>query len=198
VAEVLKGGAEKYGPDNWRRIPVAEHLNHAMTHILAYFAGDTQDHHLEHAACRMMMALEMKRTMQEPTAPAHSPPKNSTASLFANAAMEMLTFFEDAGQWSFSTFGPSSFKGPRGALRHLRKEAKEAFEEKDPEKQKVEIIDCLFLVFDAARRAGMSFADICQTAQAKLIVNKLREWPDWRGTDPDEPIEHVRTLEDKS
>jgi hypothetical protein len=60
VAGVLKHGADKYGDNNWRGIPVDDHLNHAMVHVFAYLAGDKQDDHLEHAACRMLMALEKK------------------------------------------------------------------------------------------------------------------------------------------
>lgn len=60
VAAVLKYGADKYGPDNWRKIARADHLNHAMTHILAYQAGDRSDDHMSHAACRLLMALETK------------------------------------------------------------------------------------------------------------------------------------------
>lgn len=58
VAKVLKYGADKYGANNWRGIPIDDHLNHALTHILAFNAGDKQDDHLEHAACRLLMALE--------------------------------------------------------------------------------------------------------------------------------------------
>lgn len=58
VAAVLKAGADKYGTDNWRKIGRADHLNHALTHLLAMQAGDTSDLHLEHAACRLLMALE--------------------------------------------------------------------------------------------------------------------------------------------
>lgn len=60
VAEVLRSGACKYGEDNWRPLGVKDHINHAMVHILAYLAGDRQDDHLEHAACRMLMAVEVK------------------------------------------------------------------------------------------------------------------------------------------
>ncbi len=60
VAAVLHEGAEKYGDDNWKGIPVQEHLNHALTHIFAFLAGDIQDKHLEHAACRLLMAVELK------------------------------------------------------------------------------------------------------------------------------------------
>lgn len=58
VAKVLSYGAVKYGVDNWRGIPVEDHLNHALVHIYAYLSGDTQDNHLGHATCRMMMAHE--------------------------------------------------------------------------------------------------------------------------------------------
>lgn len=58
IATVLKHGADKYGVDNWRGIPVGDHINHALQHIYAFLAGDTQDNHLGHAACRMMMAHE--------------------------------------------------------------------------------------------------------------------------------------------
>ena len=59
VAGVLKSGAEKYGPTNWHNIPVADHLNHLLVHVFAYLAGDRQDDHLAHAACRALMALEL-------------------------------------------------------------------------------------------------------------------------------------------
>lgn len=62
VAAVLKHGADKYGADNWRGIPVEDHLNHALIHAYAFLAGDEQDDHLEHFACRALMALEIKRT----------------------------------------------------------------------------------------------------------------------------------------
>lgn len=62
VAEVLKHGADKYGPNNWHAIPVADHLNHALVHLYALAAGDDSDDHLEHAACRLLMALDQKRS----------------------------------------------------------------------------------------------------------------------------------------
>ena len=121
---------------------------------------------------------------------------------YTASAVDMLDFFERQRDWSYETFGPTSFKGPCGPLDHLRKEAEEAYREAhkathlEPgwslEKVKEEIIDCLFLVFDAAHRAGMSYADISRVAMEKLRKNKARTWPDWRGTDPDRAVEHVR------
>lgn len=59
VAKVLKAGADKYGDAaNWHAVRVGEHLNHALTHLFAFLAGDSQDDHLGHAACRLLMALD--------------------------------------------------------------------------------------------------------------------------------------------
>lgn len=60
VSAVLKHGADKYGENNWHLITVGENLNHALTHIFAFLAGDGSDDHLEHAACRVLFALDQK------------------------------------------------------------------------------------------------------------------------------------------
>lgn len=60
LAEVVNMGAKKYARDNWRLIDEESHINHALTHLYAYMAGNTQDDHLEHAFCRLMMALAKK------------------------------------------------------------------------------------------------------------------------------------------
>lgn len=60
MAKVLKEGADKYGENNWRQIPVGDHLNHLLLHVFAYLAGDTQDDHLSHALCRATFALGVK------------------------------------------------------------------------------------------------------------------------------------------
>jgi uncharacterized HAD superfamily protein len=57
LAEVLANGAAKYSVDNWRLIDVNSHLNHAMSHLAAFKAGDTTDDHLGHALCRIHMAV---------------------------------------------------------------------------------------------------------------------------------------------
>lgn len=59
VASVLHSGAQKYGVDNWKLIHVDDHLNHVVNHIFLYLAGNEMEHHLSHAATRMMMALEL-------------------------------------------------------------------------------------------------------------------------------------------
>ncbi len=108
------------------------------------------------------------------------------------SAIDMFYFWEKLMEWSIRTFGPRDRRGPKGPLDHLRKEALEAFAEDDPERRKQEIADCLFLVFDAAHRAGMSYGELAQVALKKLDINKTRVWPDWRTHPADKAVEHVR------
>lgn len=62
IAKVLEIGASRYAVNNWRLIPEEEHLNHALIHIVAHIAGDTQDEHLDHALCRLMMACATEKS----------------------------------------------------------------------------------------------------------------------------------------
>lgn len=58
IGEVVHSGAKKYGRDNWRDLSLADNINHAITHLYAFLAGDKSDAHLSHAACRALFALE--------------------------------------------------------------------------------------------------------------------------------------------
>lgn len=62
IAKVLQYGADRYEPNNWRLIPQESHINHALIHILADIMGDTQDDHLDHALCRLMMAYATEKS----------------------------------------------------------------------------------------------------------------------------------------
>ena len=62
IAKVLQYGASRYKANNWRLIPQEEHINHALIHIIAHLAGDTQDDHLDHALCRLMMAYATEKS----------------------------------------------------------------------------------------------------------------------------------------
>lgn len=62
IAKVLQYGAKTYCPNNWRLIPQEDHINHALIHYIAYLLGDTQDEHLEHCMCRLMMAYATRKT----------------------------------------------------------------------------------------------------------------------------------------
>ena len=67
TAAIMRGGElAGRGPNDWREIPEAEHLNHALSHIIAYLAskpngkiGGKPHPHLAQASCRILMALEM-------------------------------------------------------------------------------------------------------------------------------------------
>lgn len=64
MAEILAKGAQDYGEDNWRAISAVENVNHAIQHLYAYLAGDTQEgdpeQHLRRAFCRVHFALGVK------------------------------------------------------------------------------------------------------------------------------------------
>jgi len=62
AAETAKYGADKYGESfdnrNYTKISPEEHINHAITHLYAYLAGDQSDDHLAHAILRTMFAYD--------------------------------------------------------------------------------------------------------------------------------------------
>lgn len=64
VLEVLTFGAEKYGPDNWRRVEDlrGRYMNAARRHLLDYRQGERMDpeskfHHLAHAIASIAFVL---------------------------------------------------------------------------------------------------------------------------------------------
>lgn len=107
-------------------------------------------------------------------------------------------FFNQHAEWSQATFGTDAERGPMGALKHLEKEAREAQGEAtdpcDMLNLREEIADCLFLTFDAARRSGMTLEMLLDEAFIKLAKNRKRVWA--KPTAGDEPIEHVRGIND--
>lgn len=140
-------------------------------------------------------------------------------------AKGLAAFWLAHAEWSRATFGCDTKKGPLGALKHLEKEVGEARaalqraarckelatgdEVKNPVARKyyadtteatqaealTELADCVFLVFDAARRAGFDYAQLVQACWDKLEVNKQRAWP--APTYSDEPVEHDRSKESR-
>ena len=65
VVKVLTYGAEKYEPDNWRRVPDSHrrYFDAAQRHIWDYKAGEMVDpesgvNHLAHAICCLMFMLD--------------------------------------------------------------------------------------------------------------------------------------------
>lgn len=62
IAQVLEDGAKRKGEWSWLNHEPELHLNHALGHVTALIAGDTQEgdpeHHASHATCRLLFALE--------------------------------------------------------------------------------------------------------------------------------------------
>jgi hypothetical protein len=71
LAKIMEYGAKRYAPNNWRKIPLEDHINHMLMHLFAYNGGDRQDDHLGHALARAAMAVEIaKLGEQEEMSPA--------------------------------------------------------------------------------------------------------------------------------
>lgn len=58
VAETMTEGLKDHDEGGWRKLPRRAHISRALRHLALYVAGDTSEGHLEHAACRVLMALE--------------------------------------------------------------------------------------------------------------------------------------------
>lgn len=68
LAQCLGFGKRKYGFENWKKIPIEEHLAHAMNHINEWRAGDRSEPHLVNAMARITFALwQAVDSGQQPT-----------------------------------------------------------------------------------------------------------------------------------
>jgi len=54
---------------------------------------------------------------------------------------------------------------------------------------RMELADCLLLLLDSSRRAGIKPMQLFEAAQEKMKINKARTWPK---PTTDEPVEHVK------
>jgi hypothetical protein len=101
---------------------------------------------------------------------------------------ELTDLITDQSEWSQRTFGVDAERGPIGALKHLEKEAKEAQQAVGTDELVVELADCFLLLLDATRRSGFKLDALIEAAQAKMEINKQRDWPK---PTSDEPVEHI-------
>lgn len=100
--------------------------------------------------------------------------------------LTMDEFWHALSFWSQKTFGNDHDFGPFRPLSHLKKEVDEVLA--DPY-DIIEYADCIFLVFDACRRAGFRFEDLRQAVNDKFKINLARKWAPQTS---DQPTEHVR------
>jgi len=101
--------------------------------------------------------------------------------------MSLRLLWNLQAKWSRKTFGEDHERGPKGPLLHLQKEVQEVLE--NPH-DIMEYVDCLFLIFDATRRAGFTYDGLVHKAFEKLEINQDRKWQ--RPTS-DMPVEHDRS-----
>lgn len=118
----------------------------------------------------------------------------------STAVKDLQQFWNEHAEWSQATFGTDAERGPIGPAKHLKKEIDEVLEHLES-KQELgpgyvleELADCLFLLFDTARRAGFTLTQLTGMAFWKLAKNKTRVWV--RNPDSDMPIEHARGIND--
>jgi len=101
--------------------------------------------------------------------------------------MDLIKHLQRQRNFSTKTFGPG--QRTSGIIDHIKKELVEIEAEPDDLE---EWIDVVMLALDGAWRAGHTPVDIANALKAKQAKNENRDWPDWRTSDPEKAIEHVR------
>jgi len=86
LARTLTAGRRTHRAGAWRSKPVQKHVQHARKHLELFASGVGSEDHLAHAACRLLMALELReRTAQTRTV-------SSTSAQAAANSDQMLLF----------------------------------------------------------------------------------------------------------
>jgi hypothetical protein len=99
----------------------------------------------------------------------------------------LITHLHNQIDFSKETFGPGA--RVEGITDHIKKELVEV--QKNPTDLE-EWIDLTLLSLDGAWRAGFTPENITNALSAKLKKNMNRKWPDWKDTDPNKAIGHIR------
>ncbi len=60
LARTLAAGRSTHRAGAWRLKPIQKHLQHARKHLDLLASGSAGEDHLAHAACRLLMALELR------------------------------------------------------------------------------------------------------------------------------------------
>ena len=65
VARTMTDGVRTHDEGAWRKLSQREHISRAMRHLALFLVGDSAAPHLEHACCRILMALDQWPQAQE-------------------------------------------------------------------------------------------------------------------------------------
>lgn len=112
--------------------------------------------------------------------------------------MNLIDHLRRQMAFSRATYGPG--ERTNGVCDHIKKEIEEIKNAPDGGLRSSEWRDVAILAFDGWWRAleaeGVKWRFIprviAESMAEKQSINEQREWPDWRGSDPDKAIEHVR------
>jgi hypothetical protein len=101
--------------------------------------------------------------------------------------------------WSHATFGPG--KRADGILEHIQKEIAEVKSAQDKSSEWVDILilaldgitrDAIFTENGARGDPSRAADRVIDALLHKQAENEARRWPDWRTSDPNKPIEHLK------
>lgn len=99
----------------------------------------------------------------------------------------LIAHIERQRDFSRQTFGPDVRTA--GVIAHIRKELDEVTATPH---DLSEWVDIILLAIDGAWRHGFTPEQIAAGLEAKQSKNENRTWPDWRTSDPNGPIEHIK------
>jgi hypothetical protein len=92
LARTFGAGRRTHRAGAWRLKPVQKHLQHARKHLDLLASGSAGEDHLAHAACRLLMALELRERTAQTMAAGPSAATSATESdqmpLFATVARQ--------------------------------------------------------------------------------------------------------------
>ena len=95
LARTLASGRRSHRAGVWRLKPVQKHLRHARKHLDLLASGVGGEDHLAHAACRLLMALELRERTAQSGGPSPTAAETATDSdqmtLFASIAPAQQT-----------------------------------------------------------------------------------------------------------
>jgi len=80
LARTLASGRRTHRAFAWRSKPIQRHLQHARKHLDLLASGSEGEDHLAHAACRLLMALELRERTARVRAPGPTSGETATDS----------------------------------------------------------------------------------------------------------------------